>query len=253
VDPNFGGKATSLHLSGLRWGRMVDVFDLDPSGEKRLQHADYVVGADIITDAINVVVETSPVSRRESVIIQYTLGHSQGNYERTFASLDQNLAPVIDQGSGGGALFTMVPRNAVLVLILDDLLDPETVHLDSVLLRVGAPPTTPFEARVMLDYNHGDLVSGSGGPTFRSTRVIIDPTVSELESFMTDPPMPVNGVGFPRAVDVNQTNLAVRLPSEEFSSIGTDVILRNLSGHSLARSQNGSIDFSSWCVSLPGA
>ncbi len=252
VDPNSGGQAAALHMSGFYWGRLSDVYDLDENGERRLQHEDYVVGTDIVSDGSNLVLETNPVTSRQSVLILHTRGDEDGRYDEFFARLDKNLTAIADRGLGGTALFTMVPRNAVLVARFDDLLAPELVNTTSVQFYVGNPPTVPFEARILLDYNHGDLVPAEEGSpgVFRSTRILIDPTISELESFSTDPPMDPNGVGLPAASEVDQANVALRLPTEERLSIGVDDILRNLRGNALERTNNGTIDFGSPTVDL---
>ena len=185
-------------------------------------------------------------------MILHTLGDEDGRYDEVFRRLDKNLTAIADRAIDSASLFTMVPRNSVLVLRFDDLLAPEVVNTTSVQFFVGSPPTVPFEARILLDYNHGDVVTGSDGSSsvFRSTRILIDSTISELESFATNPPMDPNGVGFPAANQVDHANLALRLPTEERISIGVDDILRNLRGNALERTGNGSIDFSSPTVDL---
>ena len=250
MDSHYGGSSVGVRLQRLVWGRMVDVYDVDELGERRLQHEDYVIGGEVISNGVDILLETSPVTRRESLTIRHTAGAEDSRYAEFFASLDRNLQPVSDENGDQVGLFTMVPRNAVLVAHFDDLIDPETMGVDSVQVRTGSPPVQPFEGRILVDYNHGDLVSGPGGPVFRSTRIIIDPTVSDLESFTADPPLPINGIGLPPAVDVNRSNLALRLPTEISTGIGTDVVLRNLSGHVLATSANGTVDFASPTVDV---
>ncbi len=250
VDPNQGGQASELRLSGAFWGRLSDVYDIEESGERRLQHEDYLVGIDIVSDGQETLLETNPVTGRQAVVILHTLGDPDGRYEEIFARLDKNLTPISDQGFVGVGLYTMVPRNATIALRFTDLLDPELIDSTSVQLQVGNPPEVPFEGRILMDYNHGGLASDGGQGTFYTTRILIDPTVSQLESFETDPPLDLNGIGFPPSVVPNQANLALRLPTQEKLSIGVDNILRNLHGKALARTQNGTIDFSSPTIDL---
>ena len=250
VDPNHGGRSAELHMTRLAWGRLVDVYDLDEQGRRRLQHEDYVIGADVTTNPIDLVLEISPVTLEESVIIRHTAGVPDSRYDAIFSQLDRNLRPVDDVGFENAGTFTMVPRNAVLVATFDDLIEPESVSADGLRLWVGNPPTLPFIARVVPDYNHGDLTQVGGQTVFRSTRVILDPTVTQLESFQSDPPLPVNGVGFPPSTTVNLANLSLRLPTREQNSIGIERVLRNLSGHSLSLTQNGTIDFGSPSVDV---
>jgi hypothetical protein len=59
----------------------------------------------------------------------------------------------------------------------------------------GQGPDSVYEARILPDPNHGDLIGGE----FHSTRVIVDLTVSESEALGTN--LPVNSLGLPEAVN----------------------------------------------------
>jgi hypothetical protein len=250
VEENRAGSAAELHLARLVWGRLVDIYDLDSAGEPRLQHENFVVGRSAVGNGLDVFFETNPVTRRESIVIAYAAGAPQGLFEARLLELEHDLLPIEDRGTEGVGLFSMVPRNAVVVAVFDDLLDPEMVGPDAVRVMTGTPPTQPFEARILIDYNHGDLLRVSGVPVFRPTRLILDPTVSEYEAWAHDPPLAVNGSGFPPSVDVNRANLALRLATRESNATGVERILRNASGHALSTSLNGTIDFASPTVDV---
>ena len=136
-----------------------------------------------------------------------------------FDQLELGLQPFLIKPLTGAVLppYTALPRNGAMVVIFDDVLAdggnpddptyPGKVTPDTVRIVTGYPPTEPFELRVVPDRNHGDIVGG----TFHSTRVILDMTVSQVESQQVN--VPVNAVGLPSSIDVNQPNVALRIPT----------------------------------------
>ena len=131
-----------------------------------------------------------------------------------------------------------------MVLPLSDLLDAGTVNGNNVQVLTGYAPTLPFEPRVMADPNHGDLIDldGDGVDEFYSTRVLIDMTVSQLESQQFNPPLPVNSLGLPRAEVVNLPNVVMRVPTKVNAGAGQFTVLRNPSGGTMSFVGNGSND-----------
>ena len=99
----------------------------------------------------------------------------------------------------------------------------------------------PFEARTIIDKNHGDLAGFTGKAKFYTTRLLIDVTVSVVESFETDPPLPVNSVGLPGSIDSNLSNVQVWIPTA--IALDQDHLLTNPTEHALTTVNNGSVNF----------
>ena len=240
VDANQGGDAQNLKIVGVFWGRLVTV--RDSSGTP--QQKEMVVGEDIQSDNIDYLLTSNAVTEETSVTILHAAGTPA--YEAALLRLDQNLTPVTDKSLDPDELppFSLVPRNAAVVVRFNDLLDPDLVNQNTLKLRTGNPPTATFESRVLIDVNHGDLVDrdGNGTPEFYSTRAIIDTTTSPLEATASNPPLPPNPVGLPASVTTNQANVALRIPTKTVADAGQLEILRNLSGHPLSFLNNGSVD-----------
>ncbi len=245
VDANKAGNEQDLKILGFFWGRLVDVYDQDALGERTLQQKDYPVGEDIVANGVDYLLETNPVTQQTNLIILHPFDDPTGSYDLAFGRLDKNLEIISPADLSSTGVFTMVPRNSVIVIRFNDLLDPALIDPDTIRAFTGSPPEVPFEFRLRPDPNHGDVLVSSGTPHFYPTRVLIDTTVTELESFESEDPLPVNGVGFPASISANLPNVIVRIPTLEKPSIGQDRVLRNLSGHKLATTGNGPIDFSS--------
>ena len=247
VDANAGGNEQELKLVRTYWGRLVDVYDQSPEGVRTLQHKDFVIADEVRADAVDYELETNPITQATDLVILHHAGDSASGYEQALRDSQASLAPVYEVGldGSGGNVLSMVPRNAAIVLQFNDLLDSERIGSDTVRVFTGSPPTVPFEPRIIADSNHGDVLTGPGGDRFRSTRIVIDTTISELDSFSQSTPLPVNGVGLPGSVNASSASLLLRLPTVEKASVGQPFVLRNLSGHALATSGNGPVDFGS--------
>ena len=216
VDPNDAGASQTPRLVRLAWGRIVRVNGLDDQGAALEMNTDFVIDHDLVSDG-NYQLDTNPVTNEQTLTIQRDVTDTDpgGGLEQFFDLMFQaeaNLAPIFDNGLGGVGFFTMVPRNAALVIQLDDLVAAHTVTPMTVRMVTGIPTVLPFQGRILVDANHGDLADfdGNGVGEFYSTRIIVDTTVSELESFGSDPPLTVNQVGLPASLDQNQSNLQVR-------------------------------------------
>ena len=252
VDENSGGEASDLKITGIYWGRLVKVRD----GLGVLQHSNFVVGEDVVSDLSDFLVDTNPITLETTVTIRHPYtpsllvnGVETSAYQRAFARLDRNVGPVDDKSLDPGELppFTLLPRNAALVVRFGDLLDEATIDGVNVRLLVGYPPTIPLDARVIADPNHGETrdLDGDGVAEFHTTRVIIDPAVTPFEASVTNPPLSPNSVGLPASVTENQPNVVLRIPSRTNGAIGQNSVLRNLSGHPVAFNSNGSRDLDS--------
>ena len=237
-----GGQASNLRLIGVSWGRLVDV--REASGT--LLHRDFVIGPDIVSDAVDFALERNAFTGSETL----TILHPEGTpaFDAAFARLEANLVDWLDKGLAATELppFTMVARNAALVVRFDDLLAdggnpgepgfPGTVTTETVRLVVGYPPEATFPARVFPDPNHGDLVAGR----FHSTRVIVDLSVSQLEvqaegGF-------VNVLGLPESALATAPNVALRIPTSPSPASPQPEVLENLSGGRVAFLGNGPND-----------
>ena len=240
VDENFGGQRTSVHLSSVMWGRMVNV--RDSSGET--QNSNLVVGEDIRTDNIDYQLDINPITEETTVTILHPAGTAA--YNSAFQRLDANLTPVLDKSLDPDELppFTLVPRNAALVLKFNDLLDAGTITPENVRLLTGYPASTPFDCLLIPDVNHGDLydANNDGVLEFHTTRVLVSSTVSSIQAGLSNPPLPVNNLGLPASLNQSQSNVAVRIPTARDASVGQIDILTNLGGKPVSFSGNGSTD-----------
>jgi len=241
VDSSSNGQATTLRLLRTEWGRLVDlyVFEGDPATTPRtLWFRDFLIDPNIQSDT-DYLVERLPASGRETLTIRHgrTTGAELANFQRSFDALDDGLQFFVVKSLNPNELppFTAVARNAAVRLVFDDLLDPATINPATVGLRTGYPPTLAQGARVFADSNYGDLRAG----VFRSTRVVLDLTVSQEEA--PNLGLPVNSLGLPDAVTTNQGNALLRLPTRVFPGVVAQT-LTNLSGTRLGFTGNGATD-----------
>lgn len=247
VEENHAGGASQLRIVNLYWGRLVKV--RDQLGV--LQQSGMPVGEDIVSDGVDYLVETNAITLETTVTILHPYtdslvvgGIETSPYQRAFRRLDRNLSPINDKSLDPSELppFSLVPRNAAIVVQFNDLLDPATIGPATLHLFVGYPPEIPLEALVYPDINHGDArdTNGDGVPEFYPTRIVIDPSITPLEA--ANASASPNVTGLPSSVTPNQPNVVVRIPTHEDSASGQNELLRNLSGHAVALNSNGSID-----------
>ncbi len=236
VDASSGGQAPGLRLLRAEWGRLVDVYDFNSANNERTRiFSDFLVGPDIGTDGINYVLERLPGTGRELLVIRHPFGSA--GFDSAFQALDDAMQSFIVRGLAPNELppFTAAPRNSALRLVFDDLLDPATITPQTIKLQVGYPPTNGQGARIFADTNYGDVVGGA----FRSTRIVIDLTVSQDEAAALG--LPVNSIGLPEAVTPNQANAVLRIPTRPFPGVLV-ASLSNLRGSTLGFTGNGATD-----------
>jgi hypothetical protein len=253
VDPSQGGLASSLSITQMYWGRLVDVTD----SNNDLQQKDMVIGENIQTDNVDFKLTTNPVTNVTTVQILHPYldpappGDPPGGkaYNTAFQKLELGVMVIDPKGATPMDLppFTLVPRNAAVVLQLNDLLDATTITSSTVRTLTGNPPVVPFEPRILIDQNHGDLadVLGDGTLSFHTTRVIISTTVSTLDAAASNPPLPVNEAGLPASFTINSPNVLVRIPTQTDVFSGQTSLLANLTGHTVSFQGNGPNDSSS--------
>ncbi|MFT7677586.1 MAG: hypothetical protein ACI8QC_001564 [Planctomycetota bacterium] len=252
------GAATDMKLQRMSWGRLVQVFGLtNEPGARKAMFTDFVISSGIANDGFNYELETNPVTAQQTLLIMRNVedeatGGGLDQFYNLLRAAEANLIPVEPKAQAQAGIYTMVPRNATLVLQFDDMIDASTV--DEVTMRVlsGVPSMVPFEGRLVVDRNHGGLANHDGiaGAEFYSTRILIDPTVTEIESFSFDPPLPPNGEGFPGSTESNLSNLLIRIPTMINSSIGQNRLMTNPTDHALANTANGPVDFASPTVDV---
>ncbi|MDG1984234.1 MAG: hypothetical protein P8M11_06695 [Planctomycetota bacterium] len=255
VDNNFNGAAQDLRISRQYYGRLVNIVAFsDAALEERVTvFRDFVINPKSESGWAlpDFELETNPVSGTQSLVIyrnfnDETLGGGRDQFKSLVTLAESGVRPIADNGFVGAGTYSMVPRNSVIVVAFDDLVDPETINQQSVRLLVGEPTIIPFEARFLPDPNHGGLADydGTSGAEFYSTRLIVDPAVTEVESFNSDPSVAVNTIGFPASQDVNIANVELRFPTAEVAGQQLP-LLQNPTAHALTSSSNGSFDFGS--------
>ncbi len=257
VDPNHSGSGSRLHLAELNWGRLVDVHEIDAAGEVVPEplFVDLVIEQEIESDGSNYRLERDPVSQEVRLVIlaQKTGAADPTNFDQLLEETFDDL-PVItpkNDDTTEAPPFSLVPRNACIVLRFDDCLDDSNADPDVrqvtgnvVQVLTGYPPIVPYMTRIVFDTNFGGVVGGK----FRTTRVLIDTTVSEFEAQQDDllVPPPVNGLGLPGSLVTSETaNVSVRIPTRTDPGSGQFDILTNLSGIGLDLDENDPVDPSS--------
>ena len=257
-DLNEGGKAGSLRIVDVSWGRLVDVHDIlattadgdaletDPIPTFR----DIVINETIQSDGQDYRLETNPVSQKTRlVILREKVDDETDEFAPLFSLAVADLAPVqaMSDLPGTPGPFSFVARNAALVVRFNDLLlDDEASELkisENVRILTDYPPDLPYQnKRLIFDANHG----GIGEGTYHSTRVIVDLTVSEAEATSMLVPTGINSLGLPPSLTTTeQPNVSIRIPTKTDFDGGQFTILTNLAGHGVGTGDAGPVDFGS--------
>jgi hypothetical protein len=230
------GSSNDLRITGLEWGRLVDVFETtgDPLEPIGLVFRDLLIDHSITASTLDFEFSANPVSGKEFVIVSYP--RTSVEFQGVLDELT-DTQPVPPKGVGVDVLppFTAVARNSALVINFNDLIDADTVSAQTVRLLTGDPPSLPFEARIAPSTTHGALLGG----TYHTTRVIVDFTVSTLEA-LDAPDLAVNTLGLPSAQQVNAPNAALRIATK--TGPGQFTLLTNLSGRALSFASAGPSD-----------
>jgi len=259
VDPNQGGKASSLRITEIRWGRLVDIYDAEDDDDnpatppiRNLILREYLVSENIITDGFNYLLETSPFTEQVELTIladsdsdDPASGLPETEAERFTRLLEDatiNLGFVTPTGLGSSYLppFPLVPRNAALSITVSDLLDHSTVNEQTVRVLTGTPANLPFGARVLVDPNFGAFIANNGQLEFHSTRILVDFTVSEAEAATTT--VSVNSLGLPPSTSNQLTNAILRFPTKVEAATGQFQIVRNVAGNGFDFTSNGPVE-----------
>lgn len=250
VDPNQGGTADALRIRSVRWGRLAEIYDLDPgTGAARLQARDVLVGEDagrsVAVDDVAVAVQ--PILGTLRVTIRRARGSNE--YAAALARLEAGAIAIAEKGVGAAELppFTMVPRDAVIEVAFDDLLDPASITSESVRVSVrdARSPARELCARVFADPNHGGFVERNGAVGFYPTRILVATRIAELDARASGEALAANELGLPAATSAGVANCALRFPTAIDAASGCVARLLNLGGHGLSARENGPTDAAS--------
>ncbi len=252
ATPNKGGYAQEPRIRRQMYGRLVEISGLDSQGLRVPMFSDFVIAPDLVSDGVDYLRELNAVTAQEILVVlrdvtDTSVGGGRDQFFDLVYQAEQNLTPIHDNDAQGAGLYSMVARNSAVIVEFDDLIDEQTLDGTTFKVNVGNPPLVPFEARVFMDPNHGDVADFdlAPGDEFYSTRVIVDTTVTEIEAFAEDPPLVINGVGLPPSADVNLANVEARIPTRIDPGVGQLRLLLNPSGHAITVKNNGPVDFSS--------
>ncbi len=237
ADPHQGGRAGELRIEEVTWGRLVDIHDVDGRREPVPAPVltDVVVNENILSDGVDYLLETNAITHRTRLVILQM--RDAGAFEELLRRATASLPPVVPKNDDGTSSepFSLVARNAALLVRFDDLLDDGEAAreelIESVRVRTGYPPRTPFSARIFFDGSHGGLHGGE----FHSTRVVVDLTVSEDELGELITPLPLNTLGLPASSELTRAaSAALRFPTRLDPGSGRFARVTNLAGEPLA-------------------
>ncbi|WP_145068100.1 hypothetical protein [Engelhardtia mirabilis] len=263
VDENHGGTANSMRIVDVAWGRLVDVYDTRPTSPDyasdplepqnyttRLVYPDFVVGEDVRTafeaGQLKWELTSNPVNGRFRLRIGADAEQQQSIFAVRVAQASQSLDPIDPKGLSPAELppYSMVARNAALVVRFDDLLDVGSIGLHSTVeVFAGNPPVVPFDARVLPDLNHGGVAQVTG--KFHPTRLIVDLTISQDELATITPLVAANGLGLPASADSLAASVALRFPTVISSAYSQFAVLSNVKGTALNTDDSGAFDYTS--------
>ena len=242
-DPNFGGTANSLSLESVSFGRLVDVFGLDSSGNQVLMASDYVIDQEITDQPGDWLLETNAVTGQQAYIVLRNVDDADERADfLAFVRAAGEGLDIVQVREPDDSLVSMVPRNSALVLRFDDLLDPGSLNQNTIFLLAGEPPTAPTNPQPMRIVPSQHFGAELGNGSFFPTRVILDLTVSELESSESPIELAVNSLGLDPSTQPNLANHQLQLGTRTNSTVGITNVVRNLSGSTLSTTGNGPVD-----------
>lgn len=250
LDDNFGGLAEEFRIVDMAYGRLVTVLDYDDSDPllpiESVQYRDYLVGQGVTSDGVNYRVESNPVTQETTLTIlaKNDPDDSNDKFDRLLEQAASTTNVVFNRAPDDIPPFPLIARNSALVIRFSDALDHASINSNTVQLFVGNPPINPYEARIIPDPNHGALVKVGGAEEFRSTRVIVDLTISSIEAQEIEPPLTPNTLGLPASPVSNQANVVLRIPGRLDFASGQFRRLENVARHGISTSNsfNGPVD-----------
>jgi hypothetical protein len=168
-----------------------------------------VIREDVISDGVDYLFSLNPISQKEVL----TVLHQSSVLDPVdfLAALDvaqTNLPTLKEFGMSSPGPFVKVPRNASIRLEFTEHIASDTVNRQTVRLLSGSE-AEGFD-NLEVKYIIKDEFDSNGDPV---GVIILDPTVSELDSENSSTGLSVNGVGLPESVDSFTPNLKVYIPS----------------------------------------
>lgn len=256
VDPHGAGQKSGVRISEMYWGRLVNIVD----GNGDTIYRDFVVDANFVGAAISgegtlqtadaggtpltYVYDQNAITGIETIEISAVDDPNDGAdpFDLAVQELSESASQIAFAGEDDLGLLTRVPRNCAIVVRFDDLMARSSFVLnDTVKILTGNPPTQTFDARLLMDANHGGVDPNSG--QFVSTRMIIDTTVGAFEAVdeAINGTIPLNNLGLPEAKTDLQANITLLFPTIADPQSGQFQRLTNLSGKPLFSATNGPV------------
>jgi hypothetical protein len=195
---------TGLKLNDAKWGRLVDVFDADGL----LYDVDIVIREDVVADGIDYDFTINPISQKEILTILHLQNSGTGDFENSLEMATSNLPTLKELGLESQGPFVKVPRNAAIRLEFTEHVAAATVNRQTVRVLVGSD-IEGFD-NLEVKYIVKDEFDDFGNPV---GVIIIDPTISEIDSSNSTSGLTVNGIGLPESTDTETPNLKIYIPS----------------------------------------
>ena len=231
-DPHHDGAARALQVAEVTWGRLVDVHRLTAAGnvDPVPLWRDYVIHEQVGDEEGRRRLETTLAGRERLVLLT-----PDSTVARAWA-LDAAADLPRLEATGIDALgrLPMVPRNATLMVRFDDLLDDGAAAqrslADMVRLTTGGEEAWDVPARIFFDPNHG----GTADDVVHATRILVDPTIGELESGDADILLDASPAGLPEGE--GDRGFVLRLATRSDVASGHARVLTALDGAPLGTS-----------------
>ena len=209
--PTIGGNSSQsvfgnsdLKLADAKWGRLVDVFD----AEGLLYDVDILIREDVIADGVDYDFSLNPISQKEILTILHLQDSGASDFEAALSVATSDLPTLKELGTESQGPFVKVPRNAAIRLEFTEHVAVATVNRQTVRVLVGSS-IEGFD-NLEVKYIVKDEFDNSGNPV---GVIIIDPTISEIDSSNSTSGLTVNGIGLPESTDGETPNLKIYIPS----------------------------------------
>jgi hypothetical protein len=212
---------SDLKLADAKWGRLVDVFDADGL----LYEVDIVIREDVIADGVDYDFFINPISQKEILTILHVQNSGTGEFENALDTAISDLPTLKELGPESQGPFVKVPRNAAIRLEFTEHVAAETVNRQTVRVLVGSS-AEGFD-NLEVKYIVKDEFDDFGNPV---GVIIIDPTISEIDSSNSASGLTVNGIGLPESADTETPNLKIFIPSVVNVFANQTMVLTNKSG-----------------------
>ncbi|MBI3819138.1 MAG: hypothetical protein HY286_10640 [Planctomycetes bacterium] len=251
-----------IFLKGaMRWGRIVDIWVLDDFGsptpifnKKGFQdpfYMDMVVGESVgvsktltttVDPAVYYQLYTDPVSGANLLILGTQYSKSKTSpFQRALAEAESTLGTIAIGNATALPPFSVVPRDAAIVLNFDRAVNPKSIGPDSIRFYVGNAtsqgqlPPAPFEGRYLWKAE-------------RPKTVVFDPSISAIDDFrigqavalynlapsknlgLNPQILPLTAGGFPASISSANFNVAVFMPAQYNIIAGVTKILLGSDG-----------------------